>query len=99
MRDSRFDIQSIRGVCADEAVDIGHSTSTGVDTNALMLETIKGDRGSDLSGLEGRKWDVVIDNSGYMARDVKASAELLAENVGYYIFISSARYMALFGPS
>ena len=77
-----------------EALGRGHSVTLfnrGRTNSNLFpeLETIKGDRGSDLSGLEGRKWDAVIDNSGYMARDVKASAELLAENVGYYIFISS----------
>jgi 2'-hydroxyisoflavone reductase len=42
-----------------------------------------------LAQLGGKKWDVVIDNSGYYPRMVKASAELLAPNVGRYIFISS----------
>lgn len=42
-----------------------------------------------LEQLVGRKWDAVIDNSGYFPRHVKASAELLAPNVGHYIFISS----------
>jgi len=42
-----------------------------------------------LEQLVGRKWDVVIDNSGYFPRQVKASAELLAPNCGQYVFISS----------
>ncbi|MBX3375753.1 MAG: NAD-dependent epimerase/dehydratase family protein [Phycisphaeraceae bacterium] len=42
-----------------------------------------------LSQLEGRKWDAVIDTSGYWPRIVKASAELLAPNVGQYVFIST----------
>jgi 2'-hydroxyisoflavone reductase len=42
-----------------------------------------------LSELEGKKWDAVIDNSGYVPRIVKASAELLAPNVGQYLFVSS----------
>jgi 2'-hydroxyisoflavone reductase len=42
-----------------------------------------------LSQLEGKKWDAVIDTSGYFPRMVKASAELLAPNVKQYIFISS----------
>ncbi|TAH38008.1 MAG: NAD-dependent epimerase/dehydratase family protein [Planctomycetota bacterium] len=42
-----------------------------------------------LEQLEGKKFDVVIDNSGYYPRMVKASAELLAKNAGMYIFISS----------
>jgi 2'-hydroxyisoflavone reductase len=42
-----------------------------------------------LSQLEGKKWDAVIDTSGYYPRMVKASAELLAPNVKHYTFISS----------
>lgn len=39
--------------------------------------------------LEGKKWDAVIDTSGYWPRMVGASASLLAPNVGQYVFISS----------
>lgn len=53
------------------------------------LETLIGDRKDNLTALEGRKWDVVIDTSGYVPGHVKASAELLAENVGHYVFIST----------
>ena len=53
------------------------------------LETLIGDRKDNLLALEGRKWDVVIDTSGYVPGHVKASAELLAENVGHYVFIST----------
>lgn len=42
-----------------------------------------------LSQLEGKKWDAVIDTSGFFPRMVKASAELLAPNVKQYVFISS----------
>ncbi len=42
-----------------------------------------------LSQLEGRKWDAVIDTSGYWPRMAKASAELLAPNVGQYLFVST----------
>lgn len=42
-----------------------------------------------LEQLAGKRWDVVIDNSGYYPRMVGASAQLLAANVGQYIFISS----------
>src|SRR5262245_29008528 len=37
-------------------------------------------RPKGLEQLVGRQWDVVIDNSGYYPRMVKASAELLAKN-------------------
>lgn len=57
------------------------------------LEKLRGDRDPEkddgLAALKGRKFDVVIDNSGYYPRHVKASAELLAPNVGQYIYISS----------
>ncbi len=57
------------------------------------IETLLGDRdpdkGEGLKALAGRKWDVVIDNSAYYPRHVKASAELLAPNVSQYIIISS----------
>jgi len=42
-----------------------------------------------LSQLEGKKWDAVIDTSGYFPRMVKASATLLAPNVKQYVFIST----------
>lgn len=42
-----------------------------------------------LKSLEGRKWDAVIDTSGFFPRMVKASAELLSKSVSQYIFISS----------
>ena len=65
-------------------------------TNAdlfAQLETIIGDRdpdvGDGLSGLEGRRWDAVIDNSGYVPRTVAASARLLAPSVGQYLFVST----------
>jgi 2'-hydroxyisoflavone reductase len=54
-----------------------------------QVETIVGDRKGSLQALAGRKWDVVIDTSGYHPRDVRASAALLAPNVDRYIFIST----------
>ena len=53
------------------------------------LEKLKGDRKSDLSALEGRKWDAVIDTCGYVPKHVKFTAEFLADAVKQYVFISS----------
>jgi 2'-hydroxyisoflavone reductase len=53
------------------------------------VEKLQGDRDGQLAALEGRKWDAVVDTSGYVPRIVKMSADLLAPNVGQYIFISS----------
>lgn len=53
------------------------------------LEKLQGDRKVDLSVLKDRKWDGVVDTSGYLPSEVKKSAELLAPNVGQYVFIST----------
>ena len=53
------------------------------------VETIHGDRNTDLARLKGRRWDAVIDTSGYLPRAVKASAEVLSAVVDRYVFISS----------
>lgn len=53
------------------------------------VETLKGDRDGDLSALRGRKWDAVVDTCGYVPRVVRDSAELLADAVDRYVFVSS----------
>lgn len=53
------------------------------------VEKLRGDRDGQLDALEGRKWDAVVDPSGYVPRIVKMSAELLAPNVGQYLFVST----------
>ena len=53
------------------------------------LETLIGDRNDDLSALEGREWDVVIDNPATLPRWVRLSTETLMGAVGKYAFISS----------
>lgn len=53
------------------------------------LEKLRGDRDGDLEALKGREWDVVIDNSGYVPRVVRDSAELLKDAVSQYLFIST----------
>jgi 2'-hydroxyisoflavone reductase len=52
-------------------------------------EKLRGDRDGDLSALSRREWDAVIDTSGYVPRVVRASAEMLADKVQHYTFISS----------
>jgi 2'-hydroxyisoflavone reductase len=53
------------------------------------LERLQGDRREDLSALHGRRWDLVVDTSGYVPREVRMSAELLASQIERYIFIST----------
>ncbi len=58
------------------------------------VEELTGNRDSrkddGLKSLSGRRrWDVVIDNSGYVPRHVRDSAELLRGRVGRYLYIST----------
>ncbi len=53
------------------------------------VENLRGDRNDDLKALEGRSWDVVIDNSAHVPRWVRTASEVLEGNVGRYLFISS----------
>lgn len=43
----------------------------------------------DLKALEGRKWDAVVDTSGYYTGEVEDVCKVLAGNVGQYVYISS----------
>ncbi len=68
-------------------------------TNADLfpdLERLVGDRDGQLDALRGRRWDVCLDNSGYIPHMVRDSAELLAPNIGQYVFISSISVYADF---
>lgn len=56
---------------------------------ATGVETIYGDRKTDLAKLQGRRWDAVVDTCGYLPGNVKAAAEVLADSVDRYVFISS----------
>ncbi|MEE8155075.1 MAG: SDR family oxidoreductase [Phycisphaerales bacterium] len=64
------------------------------------LEQLQGDRdpkiGDGLKALTGRRWDAVIDTSGYLPRLVRTSAELLGPNVTQYVFISTVSVYADF---
>lgn len=79
---------------AESAIARGHSVtlfnrgSRKVDF-AGNVETLRGDRRASLQELEGRRWDAVVDTSGYVPRVVAASAEKLKDSVGSYVFISS----------
>jgi 2'-hydroxyisoflavone reductase len=60
------------------------------------MEKIVGDRRESHDALRGRKWDVVIDTSGYYPRVVREAAAALEGNVGQYIFISTISVYADF---
>ncbi|MEF2277077.1 NAD-dependent epimerase/dehydratase family protein [Deinococcus sp. YIM 134068] len=61
------------------------------------VERLHGDRDggtAGLSALEGRTWDACVDVSGYMPRQVRASAGTLRERVGRYVFVSTVSVYA-----
>jgi 2'-hydroxyisoflavone reductase len=67
------------------------------------VEVLLGDRdtktGAGLSALEGaRRWDAVIDNSGYVPRHVRDAAQLLKGRVRRYLFVSTVAAYEGAGP-
>ncbi|WP_431158405.1 NAD-dependent epimerase/dehydratase family protein [Winogradskyella poriferorum] len=80
------------------ALSRGHSISTFTRGKTIPkihaelfkdVEQLIGDRENNLKALENRKWDVVIDNSGRKVEWTKATAILLKDNVGLYMYTSS----------
>jgi 2'-hydroxyisoflavone reductase len=53
------------------------------------VRQLNGDRNGQIDALASGEWDAVIDNSGYVPRHVRLSAELLAPRVRQYVFVSS----------
>ena len=85
---------------ADAALERGHQLTffNRGKTNPDLypgVERIIGDRAGDLTALGGRTWDAVIDTSGYLPSEVRASAEALA-TCGLYCFVSSISVYADF---
>jgi 2'-hydroxyisoflavone reductase len=77
----------------DAALERGHEVTLfnrGQTSPDLFpeLEKLRGDRDGDLSALEGRAWDAVVDPSGYVPRVVRATLDAL-DGVGHYTFVSS----------
>lgn len=76
------------------ALDRGHRITLfnrGRTNTHLFPEAEKlvGDRNDNLSALEGRRWDAVIDNSGYTPQQVRLSVDLLHGNCDQYLFTST----------
>lgn len=76
------------------AIDRGHRITlfNRGRTNTHLFpdaEKLLGDRNSDLTALEGRLWDAVIDNSGYTPQQVALSAALLKNACDQYLFTST----------
>lgn len=80
------------------ALERGHKVSIftrgktipNVNTNVFgEVEHLVGDRENNLSALENRKWNVVIDNSGRNVEWTRKTAQLLKDSCDFYIYTSS----------
>jgi 2'-hydroxyisoflavone reductase len=60
------------------------------------VETLIGDRKGQLDSLKGRKWDAVVDDTGYIPKYCRMSADLLGPNTGYCLYVSSISAYASF---
>ncbi len=77
---------------AAEALARGHELTVltrGLHGAIEGAEHLVGDRTGDLSALEGREWDVVVDTSGYEAEHVARSCAVLAGSGAHLVFVSS----------
>ena len=75
------------------AVERGHEvtifTRGRTEADLPDVEHLIGDRNDDLSALEGRSWDVVLDNNTQDYRWAQLSTELLRDASEQYLFVSS----------
>ena len=75
------------------AVERGHEvtifTRGRTEADIPDVERLIGDRTGDLSALEGRSWDVVLDNNARDYRWVELSTDLLRDAAEHYVFVSS----------
>jgi 2'-hydroxyisoflavone reductase len=71
----------------------GHTVTLfnrGLSPHPWAVEDLLGDRNTgDLSALQGREWDAVIDNPTTLPFWVRDAGKVLSGRVGHYIFIST----------
>lgn len=65
---------------------------------AQPVEQLCGDRDGDLSALQGRHFDAVVDCSGYTPAQVQRAADALRGRVDHYVFVSTISVYARFVP-
>ena len=60
------------------------------------VEHLRGDRNKDLEVLRNRRWDAAVDTCGYTPRSMLQTAEVLADSIDHYTFISSQSVYAAY---
>ncbi len=83
----------------DHALQAGHEIAlfNRGRTNPHLypdVEHLVGNRDADLSALDGRSFDAVIDTSAYYPRQVRALVEVLDSRVDHYTFVSTVSVYA-----
>jgi 2'-hydroxyisoflavone reductase len=78
----------------DQALAAGHELTLlhrGHSGAGLFpqAEHLIADRDGDLSVLDGRRWDAVLDTSAYLPRQVRAVADRLVGRIGVYQLVST----------
>lgn len=58
------------------------------------VERLRGDRSANLSALEGRRWDAVLDIAAYHPREAELSTRALRGRAGRYLFVSTVSVYA-----
>ena len=53
------------------------------------LEKLRGDRNDDVSALNGRSFDAVIDTSAYVPSHIRRVKEALGDRIGHYTLVST----------
>jgi 2'-hydroxyisoflavone reductase len=83
----------------DVALGRGHEPTLfnrGITNPGLFpdVEALTGDRAGDVSELDDREWDAVIDVAAYMPAEVRRCVDKLRGSVGRYAFVSSVSVYA-----
>ncbi|MBJ6127367.1 NAD-dependent epimerase/dehydratase family protein [Microvirga splendida] len=84
------------GAVADAALKAGHRVAVftrGQTVNPAVgagIETIVGDRHSNLSALKGRSFDLVVDTCAFAPEAVASLLDALSPTIGRYALVSSA---------
>jgi 2'-hydroxyisoflavone reductase len=63
-----------------------------------QVERLVGDRDADMSALDGRRFDAVIDCSAYTPEQVRRATAALGERAGHWVFVSTISVYAGFAP-
>jgi 2'-hydroxyisoflavone reductase len=63
------------------------------------VEHLQGDRNGDLAALQGRRWDVAIDNPTTLPVWVRDAGAVLRDSVDHYVFVSTISVYSGFGQA